>query len=410
MLIPVKLRQKTFQDYKPLIETGLYNEVLELADKLKGKRILQINSSAVGGGVAEILNSSAPLLCDLGMNSHWQVLEAGPELFNITTKIHNGLQGTGEAISGVEWETYFQVNRQAALELDSDDWDLIVVHDPQPAAIPNFFHDSKTKWIWRFHADCSHPNPSYSSKLIEYLKPYDGGVFSLENYALQGFTPKHLAYIPVAIDPLSIKNLPMEKSEALQIVSRFGIDTTKPLVVQVSRFDRWKDPMGVIAAWEIARKELPQLQLALVGNSAKDNVEGAVILDQVRQAAKDEPGIFVIADKATDRDIKAFFTTANVVLQKSLREGFGLTVAEALWSGTPVIGSEVGGIIMQITQGQSGYLTKNVEETAKHIVELIENKPKALAMGIYGHEQISHNFLLPRLIRDDLKFWLKVLS
>ncbi len=410
MLKPVSLGSKRFLDYREVTEEALFAEILQLAKGLAGRRILHINSTPTGGGVAEILNAEVPLLNDLGLAASWLTITGTPEFFAATTKIHNALQG-GPAPTAAQWQVYRDYSRHLAAQIDPTEWDLVVIHDPQPAAIRNFVKSvSASKWVWRYHADCSDANPATIEQLESYLGAYDGAVFSLDSYVLVGVRWPHLGVIPVAIDPLSVKNRPMERAEAVAIISKYGLDPGRPLVAQVSRFDQWKDPLGVIEAWQLARAKVPDLQLALVGNSARDNLDGQRILAQVRQMAQDQPDLFVIADQASDREVKGFYTAANATIQKSLREGFGLTVAEALWAGTPVIGGRVGGIVQQITHGESGYLVTSIEETAERMVELVNNKTRALAMGAFGREQVRQHYLLPRLIRDDLKFWTQVLN
>ncbi len=409
MLTTVELKKAHFAEYRQLISDTLFDEVKSLAARLSGKRVLHINATSGAGGVAEILRSEIPLLVDLGLKASWRVLKPEVGFFEITKMMHNGLQGDNHELEPAQWQKYQDYNRRLAESITSSDWDIIIVHDPQPAAVLSLTPGRGTaKWIWRCHIDSRHANTSYRERFVGYLAPYDGVIFTMQKYVLEGFKPKRLAVIPVAIDPLAPKNQLMDPIVARAVVRQFGINVDRPLVTQVSRFDPWKDPLGVIEAWELARRQIPELQLALVGDSSSDDPEGAVILEQVFQAAQGKEGLFVIASKADDRGVRAFQTHSDVIIQKSLREGFGLTVTEALWAKTPVIGTDVGGIPLQIQDGKSGYLVSGVDEAAERIVDLLRDPQKARDMGEYGHTYVGQHFLLPRLIRDELQFLLEI--
>lgn len=411
MLAKVGLKTRRFSEYRGMVSDTLFNEVTELAEKLKGKRILIVNATADGGGVAEILRAEVPLLRDLGIEAEWHVLRPRKGFFEITKHIHNGLQGDGYKLKTSDWQLYESYNRDLAAAIKPDDWDVVFIHDPQPAASLSFLDQkAKSKWIWRCHIDSKHAKPDYLRHFLNYLELYDGAIFTMEKFVLTGYKPKKLAVTPMAIDPLSEKNQDMKRAEAISIVQGLGIDVSKPLAVQVSRFDPWKDPLGVIAAWKLATKEVPALQLAMVGDTAGDDPEGVVILEQVEKLAAGEKNLFIIANKADDRAVKGLQKAANVVIQKSIREGFGLTVTEALWAGTPVIGSDVGGIPLQIEDGINGFLVNNAGECAERIVDLVKNPTMADEMGEAGHALVKQKYLLPRLIRDDLKFIVEVLG
>ncbi|MEX1113531.1 MAG: glycosyltransferase [Patescibacteria group bacterium] len=384
----------------------------ELGEQLKGKRILHINSTANGGGVAEILRSEVPLMQDLGIRAEWQVIEPDPDFFEITKKIHNALQGEQVDLTDAEWQRYEAVSKQLGTQLDPAAWDAIIVHDPQPAAIPFFHPDADaTEWIWRCHLDSSKPLPAAQQRFVRYLGSYTGGIFSLEKFRLPGFAPDHSAIIPPAIDPLAEKNQPMAKAEARKLISQCPLDPDRPFVVQVSRFDQWKDPLGVLEAWRLAKQQVPELQLVLIGGTADDDPQSPRILARLREEATDEDhGLCILADTADDRTVKAFLTLATVAIQKSLREGFGLTVTEALWAGTPVVGSNVGGITLQIENDVNGYLVSTVPEAAERIVELCRDPKRAERFGEAGREIVRKKFLLPRLVADDLKLVEAVLN
>lgn len=411
MLARVHLKQRSFDEYSPFVSPALYSEVVRLAQGLAGKRILQINATADGGGVAEILSSSVSLLVGLGIAAEWDVLVPEAGFFNITKTIHNGIQGKAVELTLEQWELYQGYNRRLAESFDASRWDLVVVHDPQPAAMLSYLSDrGKAKWAWRCHIDSRHALMDYRRRFLTYLKAYDGLVFTMEKFVLEGMKPRHLAIIPMAIDPLSPKNQPIPMAEAKSIVAKFGIDPERPLAVQVSRFDPWKDPLGVVEAWQKAKETVPSLQLALVGDTASDDPQSTDILAKVKDQTDGLKDLYVIANQADAYSVNAFQTAATVVLQKSLREGFGLTVSEALWAGTPVIGGNVGGITLQIENGKNGYLVNSVDEAAKYLIELAADPAKARQMGGNGRETVKERFLLPRLMRDDLRFWAELLQ
>lgn len=405
MLERVQVGERKLTEYREIISDTLFGEVEAAAALLAGRRVLHINATSQGGGVAEILASYVLLLRGLGIKAEWQVTQSAPAgFFDITKRIHNGLQGEAVGLSVADWRLYELFNQELAEQVDLRAWDYIFVHDPQPAAIRQFTGGKAgARWIWRYHGDASRPDAAVAEQMRRYVQPYDGAIFSLPEYFFDGYHPKRLEAIPVAIDPLADKNLPIDPDEAGSVLARFGVDVARPVVAQVSRFDKWKDPLGVIEAWRLARHEVPDLQLVLVGNVAGDDPEGPEILRQVKLVSAGETGLFIIEEPSAEQ-VKAVQAGVNVILQKSLREGFGLTVTEALWAGTPVIGGDVGGIKLQIEDGESGFLVSSVEETARRIVELVQDPERARAMGAYGRAQVRQKFLLPRLVRDDLRF------
>ncbi len=412
MFKEVETAPKKFSDYQSIIDPTLYGEVLAAADKLKGKRILEINSTAAGGGVAEILQSQIGLVRDLGIVTEWWVLQGHEDFYNVTKMIHNALQGDKQAPTAEQWQVYEDVNQQATAELKPGDWDYIIVHDPQPAALRQYTRGAdEAKWAWRCHIDSSFPNIEVGDRIDAYIKDYDAAIFSLEQYILPHLRGTHAAHhlgvIPVAIDPLSKKNSGLDHGRAVEQVEAAGVDTGRPFIVQISRFDPWKDPLGVVKAWKLARQHVPDLQLVLMGEMAADDPEGVKIFAMVQEATRGLEDVFLITESNVLL-VNALQQTANVVLQKSLREGFGLTVSEALWAGRPVIGGDVGGIPLQIQDGKDGYLVTTSEQAAERIVELLNDPTKATAMGRAGHERVRQNFLLPRLLRDQLNFWLEL--
>lgn len=395
-------------DYRPFTGAAALKELTQLADRFRGKKVLQLSSTAQGGGVAEMLRSVIGLYRGLGLDVTWQTFEPPAGFFDITKQIHNGLQGETAGVSAKDWKFYESVNRELSGELDPARWDAIIVHDPQPAAVRHFLpKDSPAAWAWRCHIDSSHPDPVVAKRFVPFLAEYDGAIYSLREYELPGFVPSETAIIPPVIDPLAPKNRPIPKAAAKKTVARYGIDPKKPLVTQVSRFDRWKDPVGVIEAWKLARRQIPNLQLALVGNTVNDDPESFQVLSEVRQAAENQPDVFIIENipaVRNDRDVKAFYVASDVVIQKSIREGFGLTVTEALWAGTPVVGGQVGGIVLQIESGKNGFLVSTADGAAQAIVKLLNDPQSAERLGKAGHEYVREHFLLPRLLRDELTF------
>ena len=402
------LQTKRFLDYRSVIEPELYDEIIGLAGKLKGARILHLNATAHGGGVAIILRSLLPLVRDLGIKVNWRIIDPTNEEFFVATKtLHNSLQGAKTTLTNRQWALYEMQNRLFAAKIQPINWDYIMIHDPQPAAMRQYTAEGTAKWVWRCHIDLSQPNPQTKKRFIRYLDGYDGAIFTLKDYVLSSMPPTKTTIMPVAIDPLDDKNRSISPAEARMTVAGYGIDLNKPLIVQISRFDPWKDQPGVVAAWRLAKRKIPDLQLVLMGDAASDDPEGSSVLEQVMSEVKNDQGVNIITD-TNDLAVNAFQTVANVVLQKSIREGFGLTVAEALWAKTPVIGGAVGGIPTQIKDGKNGYLVTTPAQAAARIVELIKNPLKAQRMGQWGHDYVRRHFLLPRLLRDELKFLLKL--
>lgn len=398
--------------YRPFVGADSLKELTALAKRFRGRKILQLSSTSQGGGVAEMVRSVVGLYRGLELDVTWQTFEPPAGFFDITKQIHNGLQGETAGVSAKDWQFYESVNRELAAELDPSRWDAIIIHDPQPAAVRHGFLKKRSGrrapvWAWRCHIDTSHPDPVVAKRFVPFLKQYDGAIYSMKEYRLPGFTPSETAIIPPVIDPLAPKNQPMPGREAKQLITRYGINPKRPLVTQVSRFDRWKDPVGVIEAWKLARRQVPNLQLALVGNTVNDDPESFQVLAEVRQAAENESDIFIIENipaAKNDRDVKAFYVASDVVVQKSIREGFGLTVSEALWAETPVVAGQVGGIVLQIESGKNGFLVSTADGAAAAIVKLIENPKLAKQLGQAGHEYVREHFLLPRLVADELTF------
>ncbi len=376
-----------------------------LADKLSPKRLLHINSTKEGGGVAEILNRMVPLLGGLGITVRWEVIRGDQRFFTITKKIHNSLQGLDETFTGDMWDYHFTVNEKNARTLDLDA-DAVFVHDPQPVPLIKFRKNGL--WIWRCHIDVANPVESVWNRVSAYASSYDAAIFSVSKFARQ--IPLNEFIITPTIDPLSEKNLDMGQNEVCKVAEKYQIPLDKPLLLQVSRFDRFKDPNGVIRAYRMVKK-YNDCRLVLAGSSATDDPEGEAVIREVQEFADGDPDIHILLLPAfSDRDINALQRMASVVLQKSLKEGFGLTVTEAMWKGKPVIGGNVGGIPTQIMNGVTGFLVNSEEGAAFRIRQLLNNPDLAARMGENAREYVRNHFLITRQIRDYLFVWYAMLN
>jgi trehalose synthase len=402
---------RRWKDYRAIAPETVIDEALELGRSLRGVRVLHINATAFGGGVAELLDSEIGLLRDAGVHAEWCVLCPDAELFEITKRIHNGMQGKHVALSKRDIEIYLEHNRHCA-GMVGEDWDLIVVHDPQPAGLIEWTRAPATRWIWRCHIDTSAPDPAVWHLLDPFIASYDRVVFTLDSFRPADIDPARAVAIAPAIDPLAIKNTPLEAAHVHRIIAAAGIDPSRPLMLQVSRFDPWKDPLGVIEAWRLARGHIAGLQLALVGSMADDDPEGLEIYETVRAAtaSEDECHLLTNREGIGALEVNALQRHADVAVQKSLREGFGLTVSEALWKGTPVVGGNAGGIPMQIGDGEAGILVNSVEACADAVVTLLRDTALARELGQAGHERVRRDYLMPRLARDDLALYAQTLA
>lgn len=412
MLQSQTFTKRIFQDYHSIIDDDLFSEITSLAAQLRGKRVLYINSNQNKGGVYEHLISLIPLLQNLGIRAEWKAISEVPaDFYEVTNAIYDGIQGIDYNFTAREWRIYEDFNQRIAKEIAGDAWDFVLIQDHQMlASLSQVSNKGKTKWIWQSHSETHDPGEALMNQLKKYLQPYDGVIFYLSEYVFRDFHPQKLVTSTIALDPLSPKNQHMTTAKARQILEQFGIDASRPVITQISRINAWKDFPGVVDAWLRARKIVPELQLALVGTVTPHDVHAQAIIDEILERAKGEDGVFLLIDRVKREHIKAFQVGSNVILQKSLREGFGLTVAEALWSGAPVIGGNVGGIRVQIINGKCGYLVNSVEECADRIVELIQDPQKAEEMGRFGHDHIRKHFLLPRLIRDELRLMVDILE
>jgi trehalose synthase len=356
--------------------------------------------------VSEILYTLVPLMSDVGLDVHWQVILGREEFFNVTKLMHNSLQGDEQSISDEQWEVFDAYNRTNAESL-AGDWDVIIVHDPQPAGMRQYAAERGKKWVWRCHIDLSTPNESTLGRLEPLIGDYDATVWHLDQYVPNGFNGRgQVNIVPPAIDPLSPKNMALSPDDAAFVCEQFGIDVERPLVCQVSRFDPWKDPIGVIDAYRIVTEEVPEAQLALVGSMATDDPEGWEFFHSTMRHADGDPDIKILnnLNNVGAIEVNAFQSQADVCMQKSIREGFGLTVTEALWKGRPMVAGDVGGIPLQIDDGVSGFLVRSPEEAGKRTIEVLRDPELAKRVGRAGKERARERFLTPRLLRD----WLRI--
>jgi len=397
----VTLPQKSLGDYASISGRALIDEIRSLAAPLQGKRVLHLSATAFGGGVAEINYTLIPLMRDAGLDAEWRVIWGQDEFFDVTKAIHNALQGSSQGLSAAQEEIFRHYNRLNAEALDGD-WDYIIVHDPQPLAMIEHVRDGAPYWISRIHIDLSTPNPQVLAFLAPWLARYDAAVFHRREYvpSLPGLPP---AYIwPPAIDPLAPKNMALSPEDAAYILDQFAIDVERPLVTQVSRFDPWKDPVGVIQAWRLLREAHPEVQLALVGSMAHDDPEGWEYYNKTVEAADGDPDIYILSNlnNVGSIEVNAFQVHSRALVQKSIKEGFGLTVTEALWKARPIVAGRVGGIVDQIVDGETGYLVDSIEACADACLEIFADPTAARRMALRGKEHVRRRFLTPRLLRD----------
>ena len=406
MLKKVELRERSLDAYRPIVGDEKVEEIKRLADRLKGGRVLHVNATAYGGGVAEILYTLVALMRDVGLDAEWQVIKGETEFFNVTKAFHNALQGMDVALTEEMKEIYNRYNRMNAEDFEGE-YDFIVIHDPQPAALKHHLVPRFGKWIWRCHIDTSTPHRPVWDFLRPYLEEYDAAIFTMEQYVGSDLRFDKLAIIPPSIDPLTDKNRELSLEESQRIVASFGLDTERPIMLQVSRFDPWKDPLGVIDAYRLVREEVPGLQLALVGSMAADDPEGWYYLDKTSRHAGEDFDIYILHNfhGVGNLEVNAFQTAADVVVQKSTREGFGLVVTEALWKGKPVVGGKVGGIPLQVIDGETGFLVTSVEECAQKALYLLQHPEISREMGAKGREHVRENFLTTRHLRDYLELF-----
>jgi trehalose synthase len=405
MLQPVSVAHKHLSDYASIVGRALVEEIRERAEGLRGRRILHLSATAFGGGVSEILYTLVPLMLDVGLECEWQVIYGREEFFNATKVMHNALQGNPQDLSEEQWKIWERYNEINAREL-SDGWDVCIVHDPQPAAVCSLVGEKARHFVWRCHIDLSTPNPATLQRLLPYINCYPAAVFHMPAYVPAGIAA-HPHIVPPAIDPLAPKNMAFAPDDAVYICEQFGIDIDRPLLCQVSRFDPWKDPLGVIDAYRIVKQQMPDVQLALVGSMATDDPEGWDFFNATVAHADGDPDIHILnnLNNVGAIEVNAFQSHCDVAIQKSIREGFGLTVAEALWKARPFAGGAVGGIPLQVTDGVTGFLVNSVEECADRSLAILQDPELGRRLGRAGKEDVRRRFLTPRLLRDWLELF-----
>jgi trehalose synthase len=403
LLQEVALGNKTLTDYTHIVGKELTEEIRSLAEPLKGKRVLHVSATAFGGGVSEILYTLVPLMRDVGLDAHWHVIFGREEFFEATKLLHNSLQGAEETLSDEQWECFDAINRMNAEGLQGE-WDVVIVHDPQPIGLRRGAGDKGRRWIWRCHIDLSTPNPAPIERLLPMIEEYDASVWHMEEYVPNGMGRHRDAVniVPPAIDPLSPKNMAFSPEDAAFVCRQFGIDVDRPLITQVSRFDPWKDPIGVIDAYRQVTEQVPEAQLAMVGSMATDDPEGMEYFQKTFEYAGGDDDIKILSNlnNVGAIEVNAFQSQSDICLQKSIREGFGLTVTEALWKGRPTVAGNVGGIPLQIEDGVSGYLVDSPQECAERCLAILGDPELGKNLGRQGKEHARRHFLTPRLLRD----------
>jgi len=407
----VNVGHKSLADYATIATRGLMAEIRRLAEPLAGKRVVHLSATAFGGGVAEINYTLIPLMQDAGLEVEWRIIRGGEDFYNVTKLIHNALQGNPQGLDDEQREIFRRYQAENAAELE-DIYDFVVVHDPQPVGMIEHFPESRAHWVWRGHIDFSAPNESVFDFVLPWIKRYDAAIFHMRDYVprREGLPPCYIW--PPAIDPLAPKNMALSSEDAAYIVDQFGIDVERPLLTQVSRFDPWKDPLGVIDAYRIVKNRFPEIQLALVGSMAHDDPEGWDYYNQTVEYAGGDPDVYVLSNlnNVGSVEVNAFQVHSSAVLQKSIREGFGLTVTEALWKTRPTVAGRVGGIVAQIQDGETGWLVDSAAECAEACVEILRDPREARQRALYGKEFVRRNFLTPRLLRNWLVLFNQLLG
>jgi trehalose synthase len=399
----VALGSKRLIDYVEVIGEREFEALRALGASVAGTRVRHVNATAYGGGVAEILQNLIPLLRDVGVDATWSVLEAPAAFYDVTKKLHNSLQGMAIDISEEEKRLYLEVQAENAANLG--EVDVVLAHDPQAVALRHYSASTQARWVWRCHIDTTTAYEPSWSLVRPYVQEHDAAIFTMPQFVRKDLQLSRILIQAPSIDPNSAKNRRLADSEARDVVASYGVDPERPLLLQVSRFDPWKDPLGVIDAYRLVKAEVPTVQLVMVGSLADDDPEGIEYLHRTKAHAGDDPDVTLLTnlDGVKDREVNAFQCVATVVVQKSLREGFGLVVAEALWKGVPVVGGAVGGIPTQIIDGETGFLVSSVETCAKRCLDLLRDPPLRKRMGDAGREHVRKHFLITRDLRDQLE-------
>lgn len=400
----------SIQDYAEIVGTEVIDQLYQLAGPLQGSKVVHVNSTRAGGGVAEILTKLVPHMNELGLDVRWEVIQGEESFFQCTKHFHNGLQGVAFPLSESTFKIFEETNANNAEQLRSilEDADFVFIHDPQPLPLLQSCPGHRGRWVWRCHIDLSHPYRAVWKYLRKFVVDYDASIFSLADFAQP--LPHTQFVVRPSIDPLSEKNMDLGPEEVLNVQQQFGLDPDRPLLLQVSRFDRFKDPIGVIQAYRLVKEFASDLQLVLAGGGATDDPEGAAVLEEVRnEAAGDNDIHILVLPPDAHTIINALQRAAYIVLQKSTKEGFGLTVTEAMWKGKPVIGGDTGGIRLQVVNHHTGFLVNTPEGAALRIRYLLHHPEKITAMGAQAKEFVRANFLLTRNLREYLSLMLALL-
>jgi trehalose synthase len=389
----------SLRDYEPVVGREAVDELRAVASRLSGRHLQNVNSTAVGGGVAEILTRMVPLLRDLGIETTWDVIKGDQEFYNVTKAFHNALHGAPEVITPQMLDVY-RATLQENLAQFQPTGDVIFVHDPQPAGLVEAKGHDGRRWVWRCHIDVSAPDPVVWEFLRPLVERYDASIFSMPDFAQRLAVPQFM--VAPSIDPLADKNRDLDEDVVTRVLEKYQVDPARPVLTQISRFDRLKDPVGVVAAYRLIRRR-HDCQLVLAGGGATDDPEGADVLRDVQEQAADDPDVHVLLlPPFSDIEINALVRGSTIVFQKSIKEGFGLTVSEALWKRRPVIGSAVGGIKLQVIDGVTGYLVHSPEGAAHRAIQLLQEPALRRQMGDNGYEHVKQNFLVTRHVKDYL--------
>ncbi|WP_037305874.1 glycosyltransferase [Amycolatopsis orientalis] len=409
MLQTVDVGELSVSAYRAVVPDQIMEPLAAVARDLRGARVLHLSATPYGGGVSELLRSAVPLYNDLGIETTWKIISGQPPFFTFTKKLHNALQGAGdEPITAADRALYERTAAENAAELTADPqfsgFDFVFVHDPQPSAVLSFVDRGAASWIWRCHIDTSSPAPAAWDYLRPFLTPYDATVFTMAQFVPPDLDRARVDIIPPAIDPLSPKNMSLDDRTTRAVLNWIGIEPDRPLITQVSRFDPWKDPLGVIEAFRIVRRTVPDIQLALVGSMALDDPEAWEVYRAISAESEGDPDIHLFTNLTGvgNIEVNAFQRRSTVMVQKSIREGFGLVVSEALWKGTPIVAGAAGGIPLQVADDAGGVLVGSVEQCADALGALLTDPARAAALGAAGHERVRRHFLLPRLLLDEL--------
>ena len=404
------LPQRRILEYKEIIGSQKINELLNLVETLGNIKVAHVNSTAYGGGVAEILYNLVSLMRDVGVDTEWFVIEAPNEFFKITKKIHHGLQGMEVKISDEEKKFYMNVLKENLSRIDLAK-DIIVIHDPQPLGLRTLAEQSFGKWVWRCHIDLSTSYKPVWDFVREMLRKYDASIFHMKEFVHPDTPTPKVFTMPPSIDPLSPKNRELSETEVLKVLERFGVNPEKPILTQVGRFDPWKDPFAAIDVYRKVKEKIGDAQLLLITAMPMDDPDGLIYLEKICRRIGEDPNVFILTDYKGVRalEVNAFQRATTVALQMSLREGFGLSVTEALWKKVPVVARPAGGIKLQVIDGVTGYLARDVNEAARYVVHLIRNPKVREELGENGHRHVKENFIITKHLENYLKIFSDVL-